>query len=116
MLLLTVPWSARRHHIPHDYHRFTKERLNNLFEKTGFKIDFIKERGNDYCAITNKLIVIIIRSIKNINIKNLIYILPAILFIGIFTFIMLLVSHITLLNKVQNEDDPLGYFCKLTKI
>jgi 2-polyprenyl-3-methyl-5-hydroxy-6-metoxy-1,4-benzoquinol methylase len=26
-LLLTVPWSTRRHHIPHDYHRFTRERL-----------------------------------------------------------------------------------------
>lgn len=116
VLLLTVPWSARRHHIPHDYHRFTKERLKNLFEDTGYKIDFIKERGNDYCAITNKLIVIIIRNIKTINFKNIIYIFPLILFIGFFAFIMLLVSHITLLNKTQNEDDPLGYFCKLTRI
>ncbi len=32
-LLLTVPWSARRHHIPFDYHRFTRDRLSDLFTK-----------------------------------------------------------------------------------
>lgn len=29
-LLMTVPWSARRHHVPRDYHRFTRERLELL--------------------------------------------------------------------------------------
>ena len=30
-IFLTVPWSARRHHIPYDFHRFTRERLIALF-------------------------------------------------------------------------------------
>lgn len=70
-LLLTVPWSARRHHIPHDYHRFTRERLEILLVNSGFDSIQIRERGDDYSVIANKLIVVIIRNLKRISIRNL---------------------------------------------
>ena len=35
-LVLTVPWSARLHHVPHDYTRFTRFGLNLVLESAGF--------------------------------------------------------------------------------
>jgi 2-polyprenyl-3-methyl-5-hydroxy-6-metoxy-1,4-benzoquinol methylase len=114
-LLLSVPWSARRHHIPHDYHRFTKERLKILFEKSNFKDIEILERGNDYCVVTNKLIVITIRNFKGVNAKNILIKVPLVLIFGFFSILLLLISHISLLFKNNSKDDPLGYYCRATK-
>ena len=55
-LLLSVPWSARRHHIPHDYHRFTRERLQQMFQIQGYCNVRISERGNNVGVIANKMI------------------------------------------------------------
>ena len=63
-LLLTVPWSARRHHIPHDYHRFTRERLMQLIGQSGFVDVRVKERGSDIGVIANKLVVLSIRLLR----------------------------------------------------
>jgi len=114
-LLLTVPWSARRHHIPYDFHRFTKERLEILLKKSRFTEISIEERGNDYCVIANKLIVNLVRNIKNLTVLNFIYKLPLISIISIFSVFMLVVSHISLLFNSSNNEDPLGYSCKAIK-
>ena len=82
VMLLTVPWSARRHHIPHDYHRFTKERLRMLLLGNGFSDIQIKERGNYYCVIANKLLVASIRNIKRITFFNFFYRAPFIFILG----------------------------------
>src|SRR5688572_26024745 len=63
-VLLTVPWSARLHHLPHDYHRFTRVRLQDLFAQNGFGSIEIHERGNDIGAIANKLTVLTIRLLR----------------------------------------------------
>lgn len=115
VLLLTVPWSARRHHIPHDYHRFTKERLVTLLSDAGFIKISVKERGNDYCVIANKLTVNLIRNISQINLSNFIYRIPLIGITLIFTLVMLAIAHISLLHESENNEDPLGYACKATK-
>lgn len=115
VMLVTVPWSARRHHVPYDFHRFTKERLEILFEKNGFNNIEINERGNDYCVIANKLIVNLIRNFKEISYINFCYKLPLIGILSIFSISMLLVSHISLLFPVSSNEDPLGYACKATK-
>lgn len=114
-MLLTVPWSARRHHIPYDFHRFTKERLEILLKKNGFTEIIINERGNDYCVITNKLIVNLIRNFKELSIFNFYYKVPLIVVNSIFSIFMLSVSHISLFNPKSNSEDPLGYSCKATK-
>jgi SAM-dependent methyltransferase len=56
-LILTVPWSARLHHLPHDYHRFSRYALNAALEDPGFADVSVVVRGNDICAISNKLLV-----------------------------------------------------------
>lgn len=115
VLLLTVPWSARRHHIPHDYHRFTKERLAVLLNNAGFIKISITERGNDYCVIANKLTVNLIRNTSQINLSNFIYRGPLILITLILSLLMLAIAHISLIFESENSEDPLGYFCKAIK-
>lgn len=116
-LLLTAPWSARRHHIPFDYHRFTREGLFEILSKNGFKNILIKERGNDYCVVFNKNLIMLIRNLKKLSLKNFFYKLPLIAFVFFCCVITFFISHISLVFA-QNEDkseDPLGYFCKSYK-
>ena len=46
MLVLTVPFSARWHYVPHDYWRFTPSGLQLLLERNGFGDTLIHARGN----------------------------------------------------------------------
>ena len=64
LLFLTVPWAARIHHVPHDYHRFTCFGLEALLDASGFDVESVMERGNDVATVSNKLIVIQIRLLK----------------------------------------------------
>lgn len=116
VLILTVPWSSRTHHIPNDYHRFTKERLEVLLSNAGFTKISVKERGNDYCVIANKLTVILIRNIFQINLSNFIYRGPLIGISLTFSLVMIAIAHISLMYGSENSEDPLGYFCKATKL
>src|ERR1043165_71159 len=36
-LLLTMPWSARRHHVPYDFQRYTREKLLLALQAAGFE-------------------------------------------------------------------------------
>ncbi|MFA6303586.1 MAG: class I SAM-dependent methyltransferase [Legionella sp.] len=115
-LLLTVPWSARRHHIPYDFHRFTFERLTILFVNAGFTNIEIKERGNDIHVIANKLLVLNLRLLKpTISLSNL-WKLTLGLFCLPITAIFLIFAHISKFSKLGSNEDPLGYFVKGVKL
>jgi ubiquinone/menaquinone biosynthesis C-methylase UbiE len=109
-LLLTVPFSARRHHIPYDFHRFTKERLYQIIENSGFENITIYERGNDISAIASKLLVVTIRNLKSISPRNFILAITTSIFFGVLTLFFIAISHISMFFDVGKED-PLGYFC-----
>ncbi len=114
-LLLTVPWSARRHHVPYDFHRFTKERLYQLLTRHGFAQVDIHERGDDVAVIANKLIVLTIRSIKRINLINVLVLLPAAALFALMSAIMLALAHLPRGWGLGSDADPLGYFCHAVK-
>jgi len=114
-LLLSVPWSARRHHIPFDFHRFTKERLHQLLSHSGFTQVEVKERGNDYCVVFNKVLLLIVRNARALTIFNWFYRIPVMISLTPFTLLMLVISHISLLVPKQGNEDPLGYFCVASK-
>ena len=108
-LILTVPWSARLHHLPYDYGRFTRFGLAALLHATGFTHVTIEERGNDITVIANKLIVLLIRLLRPRRLFNCIWtwvlavmLLPvAVVFLG--------AAHVALLLHIGSTDDPLGY-------
>lgn len=114
-LLLTVPWSARRHHIPHDYHRFTREQLQAMLGAAGFIDIDIKERGDDIAAIANKLVVVTIRLFTSISLRNFIATVPLTVVFGGVGVLMLLAAYVSPALAFGAPEDPLGYACRTRK-
>ncbi|MGZ3762931.1 MAG: class I SAM-dependent methyltransferase [Mucilaginibacter sp.] len=108
-LILTIPWSARLHHLPHDYTRFTRFGLTTLLEAVGFTDVIVEERGNDLAVISNKLLVLMIgllrpeRKLHRIWTWGLAFILAPV------AFAFLSIAHISLFLKTGYKNDPLGY-------
>lgn len=115
VLLLSVPWSARRHHLPHDYHRFTRERLGLLLSENGFSEVAIRERGNDIGAIASKLVVLGIRLVRPKRVANCIWSIPFAILLAPFAVIMVVASHVSDAIGTGSKEDPLGYFVRATR-
>lgn len=109
LLLLTVPWSARCHHRPHDYHRFTKERLGILFSRSGFSNIEIQERGSDVGAIANKLTVLAIRMLKPSLKSEKLFSMPLGVVVAAMATFALIAAHVCDWLGKGSKDDPLGY-------
>ncbi len=114
-LLLTVPWSARRHHIPHDYHRFTRERLQSMLRAAGFIDIDIAERGDDIAAIANKFVVVTIRLFTSISLRNFLVNVPLTVVFGGIGVLMLLAARVSPALGFGAPEDPLGYACRARK-
>jgi SAM-dependent methyltransferase len=114
-LILTVPFAARWHYIPHDYWRFTPSGLKVLLENAGFFKVEIYARGNEWTVLFYKVIsclaplLLANPSGKNSG-KLLELIVRRILGIGAFPFIFLsaLIGALTLKFNCTG-DDCLGY-------
>jgi ubiquinone/menaquinone biosynthesis C-methylase UbiE len=111
LLVLTVPFSARVHHAPHDYHRFTRYRLAQMVSRFG-KSE-IAPRGNDIAAIANKLIVLLWRSTRPTPLMPLKLLLA--LPVAPVAAIFLAAAHWTIRMGGGSTDDPLGYSVVATK-
>ena len=98
-LLVTIPFSARVHHAPHDY-RFTWFQLGILFSH--FEEMQIEERGDDFTVLANKLIVICARFLRPSR-------LPLLLMGAPFAAIALGVAHLSCIFKWGSPMAPLGY-------
>jgi len=99
-LVLTVPFAARVHHIPYDFHRFTRYRLAQMF--AAFGAVTIEERGNDLAVIANKIIVATIRQLKLLRSPLLLIGVPA-------SLVSLAIAHLALWFGWGSKLDPLGY-------
>jgi SAM-dependent methyltransferase len=62
-LLLTVPFSARWHYIPHDYWRYTPSSLRNLLEAAGFSEIAVYARGNELTVACAKAMALILPAV-----------------------------------------------------
>lgn len=45
-LLVTVPFTAPQHALPHDFYRYTPQGIRALLEQVGFAVDEVRPRGN----------------------------------------------------------------------
>jgi SAM-dependent methyltransferase len=109
MLIITVPWSARVHHIPYDYHRFTPFQLERLFTQAGFSDFQIQARGNNICTIANKLIIAVWSLFFPARKVNRFWSVPMGLAVSPVCLIFVMIAHISLLFPKCENDDPLGY-------
>ena len=113
ILLLTVPFAARVHHAPHDYHRFTRFRLQALL--AGFNVE-IEERGNDYAVIANKLVVLNARLLTGGGLLKRLLVVPIVgVALAPLAALALIAAHISMLLHLGSKDDPLGYGCSAQK-
>jgi SAM-dependent methyltransferase len=108
-LILTVPWSARLHHTPHDYTRFTRYGLHPLLQSAGFSDIVIEERGNDIAVIANKLIVVTVRLLRPTKSINAIWTWPLAILLAPPALVSLVAAHAAMLLRLGSRDDPLGY-------
>jgi SAM-dependent methyltransferase len=109
-LLLTVPWSARRHHIPFDFFRFTPEALIELLRSVGFDAIEVRERGNDIGAIANKLVVLSARLMKPRGWLSIVYGWPLGLVCLPIAGVFVLAHHLSVWFEYQGgKEDPLGF-------
>jgi SAM-dependent methyltransferase len=114
-LILTVPWSARRHHIPYDFQRFTRERLKILLVESGFSQIEIMERGTDVGAIANKLIVMNLRWLKP-RASSVWFFSAVVGFLCLpVTAAFVLLAHASEYLDLGGSEDPLGYFVQATR-
>jgi SAM-dependent methyltransferase len=104
-LVATVPFSARVHHAPYDFHRFTRYRLSEMFSH--FDDVTIDERGDDLAVIANKLIVVCMRLAKSTRAS--IWPLPFLILGGVAALPALAVAHLSLVAGLGSRADPLGY-------
>jgi SAM-dependent methyltransferase len=59
-IVLTVPFSARWHYIPHDYWRYTPSSLRNLLEDAGFTDVVVHARGDERTVACAKVMALIL--------------------------------------------------------
>lgn len=107
VLFATIPFAARVHHAPYDFHRFTRFRLSQLF--AAFAEVQIVERGNDIAVIANKLIVLCVRLARPKRKSRLLWTLPLSALLAPFAMMALLSAHLSLSLGAGSKDDPLGY-------
>ncbi|MGD0579029.1 MAG: class I SAM-dependent methyltransferase [Bryobacteraceae bacterium] len=108
-LILTIPWSARRHHIPYDFQRFTREGLACLLEAGGFVDVQIEERGTDVGVIANKLLVLCLRLLRPARLYQGIWSIPVALLCLPVTIVFLCAAHLSDRLGSSADEDPLGY-------
>jgi hypothetical protein len=110
-----VPWSARRHHIPFDYYRYTPDGLKHLLTEVGFTEVQISPRGSEAHVIANRLLIYVISVFKSkINLWFALKLLLNALVIPMLVF-WYVVAWINQICNIQSEIDPLGYFVKAQK-
>jgi SAM-dependent methyltransferase len=104
-LIATVPFSARVHYAPHDFHRFTRHALVEML--ASFEEVSIEERGNDLAVIANKLVVVALRMVRPTRWSLVKWpLLPPLLAL---VLIALIVAHLAMILDFGSKDDPLGY-------
>ena len=108
-LVLTIPWSARTHHLPHDYRRLTRNGLTLLVEAAGFSLLGIEERGNDVTVVANKLIVMTMRLLRPRSPAGVIWAWPLAALLMPVTASFLVAAHVALRFGLGAREDPLGY-------
>lgn len=108
-LVLTLPWSARLHHLPHDYRRLSPAGLERLVSSHGLQLQRLEPRGNDLAVIANKLIVVLFRLLRPRPWWHSAWCWPLALPTAVAAGVFLVVAHASMALGRGSPDDPLGH-------
>ncbi|GAB1489317.1 methyltransferase domain-containing protein [Opitutaceae bacterium] len=119
LAVVTIPWSARFHYQPHDYHRYTPSMLRLIFAP--FSECSIRPRGTDFSSIASKIVVAYVRNLLRLKPATLggVLLIPFRLLAALMGMPVLLgalgLGHGGILFGLGSTDDPLGYTLILRK-
>jgi SAM-dependent methyltransferase len=105
-IVLTVPFAARWHYVPHDYWRFTPSSLRNLLEGAGFGEVVVYPRGNEVTVACAKVMALVLPSLfppgGGFGVRRIVagLLLP-------FVAVLAAVAHASL--RADGGDDCLGW-------
>ncbi len=68
-IILSVPFTWELHEEPYDFFRLTRHGLKEMFEKTGFEIEYIKANGGKWAAMFQMVINTIYSTFKYKTVK-----------------------------------------------
>lgn len=112
-LIATIPWSARFHYQPFDYHRYTPSMLQPLFAM--FATTAITSRGTDLSSIASKIVVAYARNVLALRPRSatdwLVWPLRLLLAVLVSPVLAgaLLLGHAGIRWGLGSPDDPLGH-------
>jgi len=109
--VVTVPWSARYHYIPHDYFRYTPATLATLFKD--FARADVEARGTDVASISSKIIVLAFRPLLGGKRSPTTLLGSALL--APLALVAAGIGQAALSLELGSPDDPLGYTVWLRK-
>jgi len=108
-ILITVPFAARWHFVPHDYWRFTPSGLARLLQNSGFVSTHVYARGNSFTVACYKVMALLLRLAMPQAQSILVRLILRLLFVPLMPVLILLavLANCSLLG--QGGDDCLGY-------
>jgi hypothetical protein len=104
-LWMTVPFNARVHGAPSDFHRWTPMGLQQLMQRAGWTIETLEPRGTDITTFVSKFIFLCARRLTHPAAA-----FPAAVSLLAFGPLLLLLAHGCLRWGLGAKDDPLGFF------
>ena len=100
---ISIPFAARIHPYPQDFHRFTEDGLKELCKE--FTIIELIKRGNNLSTLSSKVNYMLFRKLKS-------WYFWLVLLLAPFALILLFWSVINS-DEPGLDDDPLGFFIKI---
>jgi SAM-dependent methyltransferase len=108
-IILTVPFAARWHYIPHDYWRLTPSGLERLLSSAGFTEITVVARGNALTVACYKVMALIIPLLmpqaKTLGVRLLVQ-TTGLLMLPVL-FLLAFIANLSL--AAEGGDDCLGY-------
>jgi SAM-dependent methyltransferase len=108
-VLLTVPFAARWHFVPHDYWRFTPSGLRLLLSTAGFSDIQVFARGNALTVACYKVIAVFLPLLFPQRKGTVMSLMIRVLGSLMLPFVILLAAIANLSLRSQGGDDCLGY-------
>lgn len=108
-LILTVPFAARWHYIPHDYWRFTPSALDVLLQKAGFSEVAVYARGNAVTVACYKTMALVLPLLFPTSINVVARLATRALGLLFLPIVVVLAAIAGISMSARGGDDCLGY-------
>ena len=108
-LILTVPFSARYHFIPHDYWRFTPASLKQIFSAPHFQSVSVYARGNAVTVACYKVMALVLPLLHTSRPSAFLRYTSRVVGLALSPLVLVLATIANVSIRGRGGDDCLGY-------